>query len=263
MAVSLAGLFLPSHEASAAIDAVIIRRFEAPEARQGVAVGRKFFYAVDDSTLAKYRRSDGKRIAVWNGDPARFPHINSCAVVGRELVCAASNYPALPMRSSVEVFDPVRLKHLRTIPLGDQPGSLTSVTRRAGAWWASFANYDGKGGTPGRTHLQTVCVKFDDQWRTLGTWRFPAEVLARFRPFSASGSVWGDDGLLYVTGHDAPEIYVLRLPKTGEVLESVGTFSAPIEGQAIAVDPSARDLLWGISRSTRSIIVTRTPKWPE
>jgi hypothetical protein len=63
-------------------------------------------------------------------------------------------------------------------------------------------------------------------------------VLDRFAPRSASGGVWGQDGLLYVSGHDRPEVYVLRLPKSRDVLEHVATIASPIEGQAIALDPA-------------------------
>src|SRR5690606_6983247 len=112
----------------------------------------------------------GAKVAEWSGDPARFPHINACAVIQDELVCAASNFPHTPMSSSVEVFDPVRMTHLRTISLGQQIGSLTWIDRKDGAWWACFANYEGRGGEPGRGSAHTQLVKFDDQWRRLESW---------------------------------------------------------------------------------------------
>ena len=129
---------------------------------------------------------------------------------------AAPSDPATPMLSTVEVFDRRSLSHLRSIALGRQGGSLTWLTRRDGAWWACLANYDGKGGEPGRDHRATLLVKFDDDWRRFHVWRFPPTVLARLAPKSASGGVWGEGGLLYVTGHDAPEIYVLRAPPDGD-----------------------------------------------
>ena len=167
------------------------------------------------------------------------------------------------MSSTVEIFDRARLAHRRSIPLGHQGGSLTWLTRRQGAWWAGFANYDGRGGERGRDHTATALVKFDDNWKRLGSWRFPPVVLARFAPSSASGGAWGADGLLYVTGHDAPEVYVLRAPAHGEVLEHVATIAAPIEGQAIAFDPTTPRLLFGISRRSRQIVAMRAPEVPD
>lgn len=245
--------------ALAAPAAELVRRIPAEEARQGVAVDARHLYAVDNSTIAKYDRRTGRKAAVWTGDPERFAHLNSCAVIRRELVCAASNYPAVPMRSSVEVFDPRRMVHLRSIPLGPQPGSLTWADWKDGAWWAAFANYDGRGGEPGRDHRHTTLVKFDPRWRPLASWTFPPSVLERLKPRSASGGGWGPDGRLYVTGHDAGEIYVLRAPEGGGVLEHLATLPAPIHGQAIAFDPADRRTVFGISRPDRQIVEMRLP----
>ena len=98
--------------------AQVIERVAAPEADQGVAVDARSIYAVDNSTIARYDRKTGAKVAEFKGDKALYPHMNSCAVIGRELICAASNFPATPMMSQVEVFDPTTLKHLRTVPLG-------------------------------------------------------------------------------------------------------------------------------------------------
>lgn len=76
---------------------------------------------------------------------------------------------------------------------------------------------------------------------------------------STSGGAWGDDGLLYVTGHDRPELYALRPPKAGSVLELVATIPIPFEGQAIDWDPKQKRLLWGISRKDRKAIAVTIP----
>ncbi len=244
---------------AAALVAQTLSAMPADGANQGVAVDATHIYAVDNSRIVKYDRATGARRMTWTGDPASFPHLNSCAVIGPDLVCAASNYPAVPMKSSVEVFDPATLAHKRTLPLGRQPGSLTWLDRRDGAWWAGFANYDGRGGEPGRDHTQTAVVKFDDAWKPLGTWTFPREVLARFRPRSASGGAFGPDGRLYVTGHDLPEVYVLEVPPTGGVLKLVATIAVPVEGQAIAFDRGAERVLYGIVRSRRQVVAVKLP----
>lgn len=239
--------------------AVTLVRLPAPEADQGVAVDAAAIYAVDNSVIAKYDRKTGAKVASFTGDPGRFPHMNSCAVIGRELVCAASNYPATPMVSRVEVFDPQTLAHLRTIPLGQQRGSLTWVDRWQGSWFAGFANYDGRGGEPGRDHTTTKVVRFDDQWRAHETWTFPAEVLARFAPRSNSGGAFGPDGRLYATGHDHPELYVLDVPKGGGVLKLVATIGIPVNGQAIAFDRSEKGVMFGVNRASREVVGFRLP----
>lgn len=245
--------------AAAALVAQPLSRLPAPEANQGVAVDARHIYAVGNSEIGKYDKATGAKVAVWKGDPDRFPHLNSCAVIARELVCASSNYPATPMASTVEVFDPEAMAHKRSIALGPQPGSLAWVDRRDGAWWAGFANYDGRGGEPGRDHRFTTLVRFDDAWRATGSWTFPDTVLARFAPRSASGGVWGADGRLYVTGHDLPEVYVLEVPATGSVLRHVATIAVQVEGQAIAFDPAADRVLFGISRANREVVAMKLP----
>lgn len=245
--------------ALAAAPSAELRRYPAEEAKQGVAVDGRYLYVVDDSRIGKYDKASGKKVAEWAGDPERFPHLNSCEIIGEELVCASSNYPQTPMTSSVEIFDPRRMVHLRSVALADQPGSLTWVDRRDGAWWAGFANYDGHGGVPGRDHRASYLIKFDDAWRSLGTWTFPETVVARFAPHSSSGGGWGQDSLLYVTGHDRPELYVLRLPAAGSTLDYVATIAVPIAGQAIAWDPSQPRVLFGITRLKREVVEMRVP----
>ncbi|MDB5425911.1 MAG: hypothetical protein JWQ29_3327 [Phenylobacterium sp.] len=237
--------------------AELLRRYDAPEANQGVAVDAGSIYAVGNSEIGRYDRKTGRKTGAWSGDPKVFPHLNSCAAIAAELVCASSNYPATPMLSTVEVFDRARLTHIRSIPLGHQAGSLTWVVKQGGAWWAGFANYDGHGGERGRDHTASALVKFDAAWKPLAQWRFPRSVLDRFAPNSTSGGVWGDDGLLYVTGHDAGELYVLRAPEGGGVLEHVATIAAPIEGQAIGL--GANRTLFGIRRSSRQVVALRLP----
>jgi hypothetical protein len=238
----------------------LVRRWQVPEATQGATADATHFYAIANSRIAKYDRATGKKLAEWSGEPARYPHINACSLQGKEMFCAASNYPAVPQASSIEVFDPARMVHLRTISLGEQIGSLTWVDRRDGAWWAGFANYDNRGGEPGRDHRYTALVKFDDQWRRMESWLFPKSVLDRMAPYSTSGGAWGADGRLYVTGHDRTEAYVLSLPKGGATLDHVATIEVAAEGQSIGFDRSAKGVLFGITRQSREVLEMRLPE---
>jgi hypothetical protein len=239
-----------------------LRRIPAPEARQGVAVGPRDLYAVANYRIARYDKRSGEKRAAWEGDPVRFPHINSCATIARELVCAASNFPAVPQASSIEIFDPGTLAHLRSVSLGQGIGSLTWVDRHDGAWWAMFANYDGKGGEPGRDHRHTLLVRFDDAWRRTESWALPASILERIAPMSISGGGWGPDGRLYLTGHDRPELYAVQLPKGGATLDHVGTYAIEAEGQAIAWDAAVPGMLYGIVRKGGTMIEMRLPLLP-
>lgn len=245
--------------AASPLAAVELRRMPAPEANQGVAADATSVFAIDNSVIARYDKKSGRRLAEWRGDPQKFKHLNSCIVRARQLICAASNYPETPMSSMVLWFDTRTLRLQRTLPLQPGFGSLTWVDQRSGEWWAGFAHYDGKGGELGRTHRQTVVVRYSATFRALASYRFPDSVLGRLAPKSTSGGAWGKDGLLYVTGHDRPELYVLRLPEQGTVLEHVATIATPTGGQAIAWDPAADRTLWSIERKSSDLVASRIP----
>ena len=245
--------------AGIAVAQPVMHSLEAEEAQQGVASDGTYAYAIDNSRIGKYDIKTGQRVAQWEGPSGLFPHMNACTLVDKRLLCAASNFPQVPMTSAIEIFDPVAMKHLTTLSLGMGIGSLTWVDRKDGFWWAGFANYAGKAGEPGHDHRYTSVLKLDDQWRQLEGWTLPDAVLERMAPMSNSGGGWGDDGLLYLTGHDRPEIYALRLPKAGSTLELAATLPIPFEGQAIDWDPKAKRLLWGISRKDRKAIAVILP----
>ena len=233
------------------------RRISAPEARQGAASDGRFVFAIDTHRIGKYSIATGRRVASWSGNPRRFPHINSCTLVARELVCAASNFPAFPHANSVELFDADRLAHRRSIDLGSGPGWLTVLDRHRGQWWAVYANYDRRGGQPGRDHRSTLLVRMDDVLRPRGAWTFPPTILQRLAPNSVSGASWMADGRLAVTGHDRPELYVVAIPPAGTELKHVATLSIPTPGQAIDWDPRDPKLLWSVDRKRRQIVASR------
>lgn len=235
------------------------RRIAAPEARQGVAVDDRHVFAITNSEIGRYDKKTGARIDGWNGDPERFRHINSCTVVRRELVCAASNYPSLPMASSVEIFDTRRLRHIRSHSLPPLPGSLTALDWHDGSWWAVFANYEGRGGQPGRGSSTGFLARMDRDFIVRESWLFPASLIERLTPYHLSGASWGGDGLLYTSGHDRPEIYALKLPAAGSTLDHVATIPVPTPGQAIDWDDDAPRLLWSIDRATRSLVASTIP----
>lgn len=253
---------IPQPPAPPTFGSVELRRYPGiVEAGQGAAAAGDVFYAVVNTRIGKYAKSDGAKLAEWAGDRTLFIHLNACAVLEGRLMCGHSNFPHVPMVSSVEVFDPDTLAHIDSISLGEQIGSLTWVDRKDGAWWALFANYDERGGQPGRDHTTTTLVKFDDQWRRMESWVFPPSVLERFAPTSSSGGGWGDDGLLYVSGHDAKELYVLALPEAGSVLRHVATVNVEFEGQGWAWDRTADREIWSIA-SGRAVVQTHVPPLP-
>ncbi len=236
-----------------------LRRIPAAEANQGVASDAHFIYAIGDSKIGKYDKATGKRVALFEGDPAVFIHMNSCSVVASELVCAMSNFPNLPQISSVEWFSTQTLEHLRSHSFGATRGSMTWIDWHEDAWWVCYANYDGKGGDPTRNHNATALVKYSPQFVEQGAWVFPKNVLESFGHMSASGGRWGLNGFLYVTGHDLPELYVLKLPKAGARLEYVKTIAIPTNGQAFDWDMTKPNHMWSIERRKTEVVESLLP----
>jgi hypothetical protein len=234
-----------------------MRAFDAPAARQGVAIDADHFYAIGNRRIEKYTRN-GQRVSTWEEEETGpIVHLNSGIVLDGALYCAHSNYPEIPMVSSIEVFDADTLSHRGSHAFGIFAGSATWVDRHDGHWWVAFANYEGRGGVPGKGPDWTTLVQFDSDWRRVGAYVFPPELVDRFAGRSNSGGAFGADGRIYATGHDAPEVYVLRLPRAGATLELVDILPAPIAGQGIAWDPMEENVLWGIVKSARQVVVTR------
>lgn len=237
--------------------------FHAPDADQGVAVDASFVYIIDNTVVAKHDKFTGALVKRWEADErTSLMHMNSGVVLDGKLYCAHSNYPRLPMTSSIEIWDTDTLEHIGSYSFGITDGSLTWMDWHDGHWWGCFAHYDGRGGYPDKDHTWTRVVKYDEKWNALQSWAFPETVLKRFRPHSCSGGTWGLDGLLYVTGHDRPEVYAMRLPRLGSVLELVGTMPFPNEGQAIAFDRTGTGLLYGLVRSKNTVVAQPFPPKP-
>jgi hypothetical protein len=244
-----------------------LRRYRAPEAGQGVAVDREFFYAINNHTIGKYRKDTGERVAQWEGGAkGEIIHLNAGLVVGGQLHTVHSNYPAVPMLSSLEIFDPATLQHRGTHSFGRMDGSFTWLDRRDNRWIACFVHYGGKGAEPNRDNGWTQIVAFDDEWRRTAGWALPPALLARFgeRGYSASGGAFGPGGHLYLTGHDNPELYVVGFPAAGSVLRWIATVAFPSEGQAFCFDPQNPDQIYSILKRTKEVIVGRvTPPQPQ
>ncbi len=232
----------PGGGAPLLLSARTLRTYAAPEADQGAAVDADFFYAIDNALIAKYSRSDGARLAEWRGpESGEIRHINSCYADAGRLWCANSNYPQVPMGSSVEVFDAAQMTHEHSHSLGMmEEGSLTWFAPIDGGWIGAFAHYDERG-VAYKDHRFSALVAFDSSWRRTGGWLFPPGVIERMAPHAASGGAIGPDGFLYVMGHDRPEMYVLARPHMGPTLVHVATIALEAEGQAFAFDRASTE----------------------
>lgn len=245
-------------------DARLLDAFTTSDARQGVAVDGEAFYAVGNTRITRHDKASGEPLARWRGDDELI-HLDSGTIRDGLLYAAHSNYPGWPMTSSIEVWDARTLEHVRSHSFGIQLGSLTWLDYHDGHWWAAFGNYDKvQAGmeVPYGTTAATQLVRMNGDFEILQRWVYPEALQAHFTPMSNSGGSWGPDGLLYITGHDHGEIYVVRPPRLGSEVEWLATVRAPqIEGQGIAWDRSAGErVLWGILKRERRVFRLAVPE---
>jgi outer membrane protein assembly factor BamB len=235
------------------------RRFKAEEAKQGVAVDDRHFYAITNHAIGKYRKDTGERVAAWDGGKAgRLKHLNAGIVLEGKLYCAHSNFPDLPEQSSIEIWDTATLQHAATHHFEKPPGSLTWIDRRDGHWFTCFAHYK-KSSDPALTRV----IKFSASWKPLATWLFPAKLIERFAGNSSSGGAFGPGGHLFVTGHDARELYVIDLPEQAAELIWRDTIPISAAGQAFAWDRGEPGVLYSIERKTKEVIVSKISRVKE
>lgn len=226
-------------------------------AKQAVAIDDKHVYAIDNQRIAKYTLN-GDSISQWKEtESTAMHHLNSGIVLGNKLYCAHSNYPHIPMTSSIEIFDTQTMKHIDNISFGINYGSCTWIAPGENCWFVFFAHYENKSQEPGKNVSWSQLVKFTKDWNFQEAWVLPEELLERIRPYSLSGGVLINDSF-YCTGHDAKECYVLKLPQKGSVLIWETTYTIPFAGQGIAIDKEGN--LWGIDRKERTIIKSCLPK---
>jgi len=254
-------------EAPPVFEGRIDKVFETFDARQAVAVDAEHFYAVNNFRITQHDKKTGEPLLQWDGvsdDLGPLIHLDSAMVLEGKLYAAHSNYPIWPMVSSLEVWDTETMEHIESHSFGIQLGSLTWIDRHEGFWWGGFGNYDlvqwGMSKSYGETRMSQI-VKMDDQFQILEQWALPAAVLPKMSPMSNSGGSWGDDGFLYLTGHDYPELYVMRIPATSGTLQWVATVHIPgLNGQGIAWDRTEQGrVLWGILKGDQEVYRIQMP----
>jgi hypothetical protein len=230
--------------------------FNTLEARQGVAVDADYFYTVNSTGIGKYNKKTGSLILTWKDTTGIIAHLDGGVVKKDKLFCAHSNYPGIPMTGSIEIFSTKDLRHVSSHSFGIKYGSCTWADFYDNTWWVCFAHYDQFKKEINKGTEWTMLVRFDSDWSEKESWTFPQNVIAEIRPMSASGGSWGPDGKLYITGHDSAKVYILKLPRSGSVLEYVQSVKIDSHGQGIAWDRSEKDMLYGIIRKDNSVVVS-------
>jgi hypothetical protein len=159
------------------------------------------------------------------------------------------------MANSIEIIDTETMEHVGSYSLGMmEEGTFNWFNRLGDGWIAGFAHYDGRGGLKYKDHSFATINRYDRRWRRVGGWMIPQGILERMEPMAASGGAIGPDGLMYITGHDRPEMYVLAAPGMGPKFVHIATIQIDAAGQAFAWDNSIEDrVVYTIDRPSRQV----------
>ncbi len=239
----------------------IIRAYDVEKAQQAVAVDDDHFYVINNHSITKHDKEDGKLIKEWHDQDSVLVHLNSGIILNEKLYSCHSNYPEAPMASSIEIFDPQALVHTGSHSFGIQFGSATWLDRYQDHWYVAFAHYTGRGSEPGKDNRWTQIIKFTNDWQAVAAWVFPKELLERFATRSNSGGVILEDGKLLITGHDEAEAYVMAFPDKGYTLRWIDTLPLGSFGQGIDYEVSdGRIHVYGIVRKENQVVITEIPE---
>lgn len=234
-----------------------LSRFSAPNATQAVAVDSLYFYAISNSRIVKHKKSDGS-VVLEQKYP--FKHLNGGIIMDGKLLCANSNYPEVPMASSLEIFDPNTLEHIGSHSFGHYVGSFTWIDRWQGDWYLMFVHYENYAKEGDKGVAYSALIRTDSLFRQKGGWVLPKALIERLRPESISGGSFTEDGKLYLSPHHWEEVYVCQIPKMGYEIELLKTIPVPFQGQGLAWDRYQPGVLWGMHREKREVISVKIGK---
>ena len=232
-----------------------IKRFAAPNATQAVAVDSLHFYTISNAKIVKRKKDDGEIVVEWTGP---LKHLNSGIVIDGKLYCANTNYPDLPMASSLEIFDTKTLQHIDSHSFGIYIGSFTWIDKWQDDWYLMFVHYGNYAQERDKGVAYTTLIRTDSLFRRQAGWTIPKKLVDHLKPTSVSGGTFTSDGQLLLSPHHFEEVYLFDFPSMGYELEWKETIAAPSQGQGLAIDRYA-GTLWGIHRKNKEVIISTLP----
>ena len=221
-------IFLLTIQFSFAQEYQELQRYDAPNATQAVAVDSLYFYTISNSKIIKRKKSDGEIVAEWTG---KLKHLNSGIVIDGKLYCANTNYPELPMASSLEIFDTETLTHIGNHSFGIYIGSFTWIDRWEEDWYIMFVHYENYAQERDKGVAYTTLIQTDSLFRRKSGWTIPKKLVDHLKPTSVSGGTFTKDGQLLLSPHHFEEVYLYQIPKMGYELELIKTIKVPFQGQ--------------------------------
>jgi len=209
--------------------------FRTDDAYQGVAVSDKFIFVINTNSISKHDKTNYSKLKTKKIDG----HANGGIVLNNML--HITNNPK--GSNSIGIYD-LDLNFVKSIKINVN-GSLTWIDFYNNEWWGMVVYYK-------KDVRKTRLVKFNRKWQIVKEWKWPKKILERLYPYSISGGQFNKrNGLLYLTGHDRQEIYIVRINPNSNILELVSIEEIPFSGQGISFHGG---YLYGIDREKREVI---------
>ncbi len=219
------------------------RVYKVKEAQQGVAIDKRYFYAISNNSIGKYERKSGKGVL---HKKLPFKHLNGGKIINGDLV-VVNNPAGQPEGNALIWLDPLTLEIIDIMKLPYLQGSLTWVDWAWDKWWICDAYYKKKA-------KDTTIYCFDQNWNLEGYWKLPKKVVESIEPYSLSGGAWFGE-YLCVTGHDKPEMYILQMPANRIHAKLLRTVQVCFDGQGFSFERGKGSVyVWGIRRE-ESVVV--------
>ena len=246
-------IFITISSISIAQKSTELSRSKSDNAKQAVTASKRFVFVINNNTIEKRNKVTWEKVAEKN-----FPklhHLNSSVIINNKIYCAHSNYPEIPMHSSIEIFDTKTLSHIESHSFGIENGSCTWIDKVGKYYYVFFAHYaNANKMQKNRDVSWSQLVKYDENWSRVAGWVLPRELLERVSPYSISGGIFLNKHQILATHHHHKEFYLLSIPKMNSELILEKIIPTTIRGQGISYDNKNHNIIWGINKKTQEVI---------
>ena len=219
------------------------RIYKAKEATEGVAIDKRYFYAIGHDKVGKYSRKSGKRVIAKK---LPFKHIKGGKIVNDDLVII-NTPPGRPEQNALIWLDVETLEMIDMMTLPHIQGEITWIDWAWEKWWICDAQYK-------KNVKETTIYCFNPDWVLEGFWKLPKDVVRSIEPKSLSGGAWFGE-MLCVSGYEKPELYVLDLPEKKIHAKLLRLLLVCFDGQGFTFERGKESVYaWGTRRDKGLVV---------
>lgn len=207
--------------------------YKVKEAKNGVALDGKHFYAISNSCIGKYSRKTGKKVL---SKQFPFKNISGGTFVNGDLVVINNSSKS----GNILIWlDPDTLDIIDTMPVPQVSGTLSWIDWAWDKWWVCDAFFK-------KNVKETSIYCFNQDWVLEGYWKLPKSIVNEIKPESLLGGAWFGE-YLCVMSNDNPEMYILELPEHSLYAKLVKKVQVCFDGRGFALERGKGNVYaWGV-----------------